>query len=471
MTNTEKVKVELVNTPHIQGDYRHPIFPPLGLAYLAAVLEQHNFEVKITDCPANHFTHAELKNDLVSFKPDIVGIASMTTTIPSVLESARIAKQVLPNCKVVLGGPHATFMDKQILAEEKAVDVVVRGEGEYTMLELAQTAAEPESLPKIAGIAYRNNGDIAQTPNRPPIADLDVLPRPAYHLLSMDKYRIYGRRILPLMSSRGCPHQCTFCVASQMFGVKFRGRTARNVVDEIEWLRHEYGAEGISFQDDALTYDRKRILEICNQMIDRKLQLPWGCQTRVDRVDEEVLSKMAQSGCDEISFGVESGSQEILDSVHKRVTIGQAEKAISMAKNAKMFVIISTILGYPGETKESLKQTVKFMQRLEVDDAWLCIATPYPGTELRSLVERQGWEMEDDWTKYNTMNTIFTDPAIPASEYVKIRETFYDSFYTPKYILRQIRKGYFGGNFYSKIMARTAANFLIWRVKKLVIGR
>lgn len=464
MTQTKKPKIALVNSPHLEGAYHHPLFPPVGLAYLAAVLDQNGFEVKAYDCPACGFTQENLKAELSSFAPDIVGIASMTSTIPSALESARVAKETLPNCKVIMGGPHATFADEQILTEEKAVDVVVRGEGEMTLLELAQTNVDSKNLPQVQGLSFRNNGQIVRTAQRPFIEDLDALPRPAYKFFPMDKYRITGKRHLPIMSSRGCPFQCSFCVASQMFGAPFRARSPKNVVDELIWLRDEYGAEGISFHDDTLTLDKKRIIDICDEMINRKAIIPWGCQTRVDTVSKEILAKMKKAGCNEVSFGVESGCQEILNAVHKKVQISQAENAIKWAKEEGLFVAVSTIIGYPGETKESMQQTADLMRRIEPDDAWICIATPYPGTELRAIVEKNGWKMTNDWTKYNTMNPIFDNPTVDSEEYGKMRKNFYNSFYTPKYVLRQISKGYFHGNFYSKIMARTAVNYILWRI-------
>jgi radical SAM superfamily enzyme YgiQ (UPF0313 family) len=249
-----------------------------------------------------------------------------------------------------------------------------------------------------------------------------------------------------------------------MFGAPFRARSAKNVVDEIIWLRDEYGAQAISFHDDTLTLDKKRIVEICDEMINRKAVIPWGCQTRVDTVSKEILAKMKKAGCNEVSFGVESGCQSILDAVHKKVNISQAEKAIKWAKEEGLFVAVSTIIGYPGETKESMQQTADLMRRIEPDDAWICIATPYPGTELRALVEKNGWKMTNEWTKYNTMNAIFDNPTVDSEEYAKMRKQFYNSFYTPKYVLRQLSKGYLHGNFYSKVMARTAVNYMLWRI-------
>jgi anaerobic magnesium-protoporphyrin IX monomethyl ester cyclase len=465
---TNKTKIALVNTPLLEGVAHHPLFPPLGLAYMAAVLEQNDFEVKIFDCPVCEIDHEKLKAELDSFQPTMVGIGSMTPTIESALKSARVAKEVCPDAKVLMGGPHATFADKQILTDEKAVDIIVRGEGEETILELAKQSPELQKVGDVKGITFRKDNQIIQAPGRPFIQNLDALPRPAYKYLPVEKYRIAGRKLLPIMSSRGCPFQCSFCVASQMFGARFRARSPKNVLDELEWLRDEYGAEGIAFQDDTLTFDRKRAMEICDGIIERKINLPWGCGTRADMVTKEVLAKMSKAHCNETCFGVESGCQRIRDSLKKKVTTEQCENAIKWAKEAGMFVTVSVILGYPGETKETLQETLDFVRRVEPDDVWLCHATPYPGTELRALVESNGWKMSEDWKLYNTMNPIFEDPLLPAKEIAQMRKNFYNKFYSPRYILRQAVKGYLKGNLYSKIMARTAINYNLWRAKASV---
>jgi radical SAM superfamily enzyme YgiQ (UPF0313 family) len=465
MEKSSKSKIALVNSPLVEKVSRHPLFPPLGLAYMAAVLEKNQFEVKVMDCPVCEMDHAKLKDELASFNPEIVGIGSMTPTIASALKSARVAKEACPDATVIMGGPHATFMSGQILFDEPAVDVVVRGEGEETLLEIAQKSPNMQNLSEVKSVVFRKDDQIVQTPTRPFIQDLDALPRPAYHLIPVDKYRILGRKLLPIMSSRGCPFQCSFCVASQMFGARFRGRNPKNVLDEIEWLRDEYGAEGVTFQDDTLTFDRKRILDICDGIVDRKIELPWGCGTRADVVNREILAKMRKAHCNEVCFGVESGCQRIRDALKKKVTTDQCENAIKWAKEVGIFVTVSVILGYPGETRETLQQTLDFVRRVEPDDVYLNHATPYPGTELRALVESNGWKMVEDWSRYNTMNPIFEDPMLPASEITMMRKSFYGKFYSPQYVLRQTVKGYLKGNLYSKIMARTGANYLLWRVK------
>ncbi len=427
---------------------------------MAAVLEQNGFEVKIFDCPVCEMDHEKLKSELSSYQPTMVGIGSMTPTIESALKSARVTKEACPSATVLMGGPHATFAGEEILATEKAVDIIVRGEGEETIVELAK---QQSNLSNVKGITFRKDSQIIKTENRPYIQDLDSLPLPAYKYLPMDKYNITGRNLLSIISSRGCPYQCPFCVASQMFGAPFRARSPRKVLDEMEWLRDEYGAEGVAFQDDTLTFDKKRAVEICDGMIERKMKLPWGCGTRADAVTKELVATMSKAHCDEVMFGVESGCQRMRDVLKKRVTNDQCENAIKWTKEAGIFVTVSVILGYPGETKETLQESLDFVRRVEPDDVWLCHATPFPGTELRELVKSYGWKMSEKWELYNTMNPIFEDPALPAKEIAEIRKNFYNKFYTPKYVMGQAVKGYLKGNLYSKIMVRTGANYMLWR--------
>jgi radical SAM superfamily enzyme YgiQ (UPF0313 family) len=385
----------------------------------------------------------------------------MTPTVPSTLLSAQAAKEACPDAKVVLGGPHATFMDKEILNQEPAVDVIVRGEGEQTLLELSKQMVNSESLDKVDGITFRKNGQIIQMPNRPYIKNLDELPFPAYKYFPLKQYKLFGKMFFPVITSRGCPYQCSFCTTSRILGKEYRARSPKNIVNELELLKNEYEADAYTFYDDTLTLDKKRIFEICDEIKSRKIDIPWDCQTRVDQVSKEILAKMRETNCQQVFFGAESGCQAILDAVKKRTTVEQNEKAIKMAKEAGLFVSISIIVGYPGETPEMLKQTLDFIRRAEPDDVYLCVATPYPGTELRRLVEEMGLKMSTDWGHYDTTTPVFENPLLPDDEVLKLRRDFYDGFYSPKYAFSHL----FRRNFYSRIMARVALNHLVWRVK------
>ena len=461
MVEKKSSKLIFVNPPILKGSFRHQLYLPMGLAYLASFLEENGHEVKVIDCQALDLDHEKLKSEISSFEPDIVGVTSIASLTRSVLLAAKAAKETLPDVTVILGGPHATFMDEQIIAEEAAVDFVVRGEGELTLLEIAQNLHDSNKVDRIEGITFRRNKQVIRTPNRSFIQDLDKLPKPAYDHFELDRYRLFGKKLLPVITSRGCPFQCAFCVASRMFGKAYRMRSAGNVLDELEWLKNVHGAEAFTFYDDTLTFDKKRLLKICNGMKDRKIGLPWDCQTRVDQVSKEILAEMKAAGCQQVFFGVESGCQQILDAVNKKTSIEQNEKAIRMAKEAGLFVTISLMIGYPGETRDTLKQTLDFVQGSKPDDVYLCVATPYPGTELRSIVEKRGWKMSSNLDLYDTMTPVFENPDLPSEEIMKFRREFYNSFYSPSYILRQLLKR----NSYSRMMARTAFNHILWRIK------
>lgn len=436
----------------------------MGLAYLAAVLEKNEHTVEVIDCPAQRIDHEELKKKIASLKPEMVGITSMTPTIHSVLTASHIIKEACPEAPIILGGVHATFMEEQTLSDLPEVDVVVRGEGEHTITELASVAANPSQLDKVAGITFRNGDKIIRTPDRPFIQDLDALPYPALKHFLLEKYRVFGRKILPIVTSRGCPFQCSFCVTSRVFGKKTRMRQPKKVVDELEWLRDEHGADAYTFFDDTFTLNRDRVHKICDEMIRRKIGVPWDCETRVDQISREVLAKMKKAGCQVVTLGIESGCQHILNAFNKRTSVEQNERGIRLVKEAGLSVVTSVIVGYPGETLETIKQTLDFIQRVKPDDAYVCVATPYPGTELHRLVEEKGWKMSPDWSKYDTVTPVFENPSIPGEKILEMRKKFYDDFYSTFYILRQMSKL----RVYNRILARMALNHFIWRIRSVL---
>lgn len=461
-----EVKIALVNPPLLPGMFKHHPLVPLGLAYLASVLEEAGYEVKVFDCPPLSLSHEGLIKSLTKFSPDFVGITCMTMMYPSAVKVASMIKEQLPETVVGVGGPHVTFYDEEALKECSSIDLVVRGEGEQTMLEIATCLREGRKLSSVDGITLRKNGEIVRTPNRSFIQDLDFLPYPAYHLFPMNSYRIYGKKIMPIITSRGCPFQCSFCVTSRMVGRKFRARSPKNVVDELEWLVSEHDADAVCFYDDTLTLDKKRILEICSLIRRRKVNVMWDCQTRVDQISREILEEMAKAGCQLISFGVESGSDKILSRIGKGTTVDQNRRAIMLAKKVGLLVAVSVIIGYPGETVKTINETLKFLWETKPDDAYICFATPYPGTELRKMIEELGWEISNDWSKYNTLTPVFENPEVPGEYMVRLRENFYNKFYSPSYILQHFLKK----NLYGRAMARTALNHFIWRIRGLGMG-
>ena len=459
---TRRVKVALVSPPPPSPlafvDYQSPT---VGLAYLAAVLEKSGFEVAVLDCPALHMTYQNIQAQISRLKPDIVGVTSVTATYSSALKVAHLTKEAYAQALVVFGGPHVTIVDDQTIMEHPDVDVVVKGEGEQTMVDIAHCVADGKSLGEVVGITYRKNGQVVHTPDRPCIENLDELPPPAYHYFPLTKYRIFGKLGLPMVTSRGCASGCAFCLVPQIAGNCCRAKPPKNVADELEYLRDRYHPDFISFNDEVFTYDKKRVLELCSEIKRRNIKLPWDCQTRVDLVTPQLLGNMKAANCQLVSFGVESGSQQILNAMKKGTTVQQNEMAIKWAKEAGLSVTVSLIIGYPGETQETLKQTIDFMKKTEPDDIYLFLATPYPSTDLRDSVAGLGWRMSQDWNDYEMQTPTFKNMGLPFERINNIREIFYNQLYSPAYILRQSLKG----TIYSRIMLQNGLHQLLWRMK------
>jgi anaerobic magnesium-protoporphyrin IX monomethyl ester cyclase len=456
------MQVTLVNPPYPAGAHQHPPFTPLGLGYLAAVLEKENHTVDVIDCQASHLTYEDFKNEISKHKPDIVGLTSTTLTYKSALKIIQIAKQVHPNCLTILGGCHVTFWDDKALQECPELDVVVRKEGEQTIVELVKHFKEGKDFEGILGVTCRKGDETVRNEDRPYIEDLDSLPFPAHHLWPLDNLKKYGKIIFPLMTSRGCVFWCEFCSAVRMFGRGYRMRSAKNVVDEMEYLYKKYGAKDFTFYDDAFTVDQKRVEDICKELHDRKLNVKWDCGTRVDMVNRELLQLMKDSGCIAVWFGVEAGSQRVLDEMGKGFTATRTKEAFKIAQDIGLLTIASVVLGFPGETRETAMETVKFIEEINPDDVGYYIATPYPGTPMADKVIKNGWLRVTDFDKYDTATPIFELPTLTMDELRKIREKAFHSFYLrPTYILRMFSKG----GTYGYSATKTALSHLIRAIK------
>jgi anaerobic magnesium-protoporphyrin IX monomethyl ester cyclase len=457
-----KAHVTLVNPPY-SVEAPQAIFIPLGISYLAAVLERDGYAVDVLDLQSNKLAIKELEAELQRLNPSIVGVTSATLTYNPATEVVKAAKRALPNCLTLMGGPHVTVLDKETLSENPEADIVVRGEGEETMLELANLVSENQlsNVGNVAGVTFRKNGQIIRTADRPFIQNIDELPYPAHKLFQIDRYRIYDKVYMPIVTSRGCPYECAFCLASKMCGKVFRARSPRKVADELEWLREKFGAGAFAFYDDTFTFDVKRAIAICDEMKNRKINLPWDCRTRVDRVSKELLAKLSSTNCQLIHFGVESGSQKMLNIMRKGTTVKQNANAIKLAKEAGIFVAISLVIGYPEETREMLQQTIDFIQKTKPDYVYMCEAVPYPGTELYYAIKQMGIELSKDWNLYHEDAQVFKNPLVTHEMLEETKKTIYDSLFSPIYYLQKR----IGRNIYSKTMARMALNHLVWKYR------
>jgi len=378
--------------------------PSLGLAYLAAVSEQRGDQVRVLDMQVEDVLLPQVVSE---FPPDIVGITATTVQIESAWRVARELKQ-LTKVPVVLGGPHPTVLPAESV-ERPEVDFVVRSEGEATWRELCEQLEKHESVEGVAGITYGQNGQVVHNPDRPVIEEVDSIPFPAFHFFRMEHYSNLQPTLddiagpsYPLLSSRGCPYRCNYC--SQILPRGWRARSPESVVSEWRWLVKELGAAEIGVLDDSFNINRQRALAICDQIIAEGLNhVPWIMINgiRANLADEELLGRMRQAGCIRTAFGVENGNQRILDEViHKQLTLDQVRAAFRAAKAVGMETIGFFIIGLPGETEETMEDTIRFACELDPVVANFSMATPFPGTEMYEQVLQQGRLLVHNWDEY-----------------------------------------------------------------------
>ena len=436
-----KPHVTLVNPAAPVGAAMHMPFALLGLGYLAAVLEKNNYRVDVIDCQVLKLSPEEFRTEISKRQPDIVGVTSSTLTYQSGLKLIKIAKEACPNCITIAGGSHVTFWDDKALQECPELDIVVRREGENTMLELVQRIEAEESYDDVLGTTCRKDGKIIRNPDRPYIEDLDSLPFPARHLWPMEKFREL-EDVLYLATSRGCVYWCEFCTTVRMHGRKYRMRSAKNVVDELEFLNKTYGISKFTFCDDAFTVDQPRTEELCREILNRGLKIQWNCGTRVDMITKELLAKMKEAGCITVWFGVESGTQQVLDAMKKGITPELTIKVLGWVRELGLKPVPNVILGFPGETKKSAWKTIKFVEKIAPDDVgFYNVATPFPGTPMYDMVKEKGWLRVTDFDLYDTTHPIFETPWLSMKDLGKLREGAFHHYYLrTKFLFDKKRK-------------------------------
>ena len=417
--------------------------PPLGLGYLASVLRKEGFKVKIIDDAVEKLGLNKLLNKVKNAL--IVGITSTTPTFNAALKYAQKIKNRFPEIFVVLGGVHVTFMPYDALKHE-FVDAVCTGEGEYTLKEVAERVERGKTLEGIKGLIYKEDGKIIDNGKREPVQDLDSLPFPAYDLMPLDRYTVLGHRMehFPMISSRGCPFGCRYCSSSLFMGRKFRARSAENVVDEVEWLVNEFKAQYIAFSDDTFTLNRKRVEEICREIVNRGIDVEWSCSSRVDTINRSILEKMKRAGCSAIYYGVESASPAILRYYKKKINLDMVEKAVKLTKEFGIMTICSFIIGSPYETKEDMKATLRFALKLDPDYAQFSILTPYPGTEIYEEAKEKGLLLSTNFDDYTAGKPVLRNLYMSPEEISRFLKYCYLRFYLrPKFILRELKRGNF----------------------------
>lgn len=394
--------------PHVQESKVFDKMPPLGMLWIAAVLQENDYDVSFFDEQLEAF---DLEAYSSSGEAPIVLMGGTSHSRFRVFEIATDLKALYPQAVIIYGGPHASFTSEDTLRHNPAIDFIVHGEGEYTCLDLVQwvhDTGDVTALPQIKGISYRNETDaIVTTGWRPFITDLDALPMPARELVPLDKY---GTKLeyleLPatsIMTSRGCPVACSFCSASKMFGRSYVTRSATNIVDEIEHLIDVHGIEGYKIFDSTFTLNRKHAESVCDELLRRGITIPWECEVRVGTVTKALLQKMKKAGCYYIDFGAESGDQETLKRMHKGIQLEKTVELFALAKELGLRTKVFFSIGHIEESRKAAKRTVSFIRKHRKSITLVGFNTGlrvYPGTEVAEYAEKNNLLPENFcWSK------------------------------------------------------------------------
>ena len=432
---------------------------PLGLLSIAAVLEQRGYGVRVLDLEIARLDIGQVIGD---GKPQVVGIAGTSVSRFEAFEIARAVKQTKLDIVTVYGGCHASFTAQDTLEHVPEIDIVARGEGELTMLELVQCVqAGAPDLSKIQGISYRENGGIRHNEPRPRIKDLDALPLPARHLIDMSGYNLkldlIGKKAASIITSRGCPVNCSFCSASAMFGKVITRRSATNVVDEIEYVLNHYDVAGFKVFDSTFTFVPGHAESICDEILRRRLSFPWECEIRVDTVGLPLLKKMKAAGCYLVDFGIESASEKVLQRMHKGIKLAQVEQVIQWTQDVGIAQKAFFTFGHIGETMEDAHQTLEFIQKNLSRMARPSIGVGiriYPGTEVENFALANGYLDHFSWSEpyhkqeNEILNTspnipILTQPQMGFAELVELkRRTLQVQSANPGFVFRRILKAH-----------------------------
>ena len=419
--------------------------PPLGLGYLAAVLEDVGHQVRIVDIPAQNLSDTDILNIALEFQPDVLGLSLLTPAAPRAFELTRFLKEYLP-IPFIFGGPHASAFPQDCLKTGDPRDIVVIGEGEATLVELLGRLYWRASIADVKGICYQADGKAVLTPPRPYIENLDTLPFPARHLFDMSRFTPLANnyRQLPatnMITSRGCPYHCTFCFEGGRGGAHYRRLSPERAMEEVRQVVEEYGIREISFWDDNFVISKNWILAFCDQLAKSGLGITWSCFSRVDRVTPELLQAMAKAGCWNIFYGLEAGCQELLDNIKKGTTLEQNRQAIAWSKNVGIETRASFMLALPGETPALGKKTIDFAIEIEPDYAQFSLTAPMPGTELYDTCLKTG-RLPRDFSLFTLWSpTYIPDGYKDAKEVLKLRKSAHRRFYLrPKYIWGRLKR-------------------------------
>jgi len=422
-------------------------WPPLGVLYLAAVLKEKGVEVSVLDQAAKGLTIRETVSWIRAENPDVLGFSTFATSGRTAALISNEVKKENPNVTIVFGNYYATFNPERILRKYPSVDIIVRGEGEQTVVDLASCFENRGRLKDVLGISFRDGSNVASTGERPLIQDLDCLPFPDRSLIDETYHSvIVGANVAPrkftsLVSSRGCVYRCRFCCCTQFARNRWRPRSVKNTLEELCFLASE-GYEQFVFVDDSFTANPKNVIRLCREMRKERLDVEWICEGRVDNASYQMFWETAKAGCRILYFGIESANQRILDYYNKRITPEQSKTAVRTARRAGADVIVgSFIVGAPDETRKEIQNTIEFASRIPIDLPQFNILGVFPGTDIWNELEAKGFLKGGDYWETGIGVSEIYPTAVP---YREIRQMIHDGFYRfarrPSFISKQMAR-------------------------------
>ncbi len=433
------MKILFVHSPSRQPSHEEVVVPPLGLAYLASTLEREGHEVKIIDAFALGLNWSEFEEKVRKEKADLIGIGGMTPTIDNSIRAIKVCRSYTGT--IVMGGPHISVHRQDFFKDCPELDFGIVGEGESSFSALVRRVGEGKDPGDVPGLVGPNTlnppGDF--------IRDLDSIPFPARSLLPNGAYRYAlwpGKKVTTMITSRGCPYRCIFCDKS-IFGSKWRTRSPKNVLDEMEQIVKELGIQSVVIYDDLFTLDKQRVKEICQGILERGLRFQWKCEGRVDRVDGEMLAWMKKAGCSLIAYGVESGNQVGIDYLQKGITLSQIRRAFALTRRAGIRPMAYFILGIPVETYAQGLETIRFAKELNPDYAQFSILSPLKGTKLYEEAKAGGWyqevEANNPFDKDQKRPVLISEHWSEESLRKILRQAHKSFYFRPGYLVGKLR--------------------------------
>ena len=411
---------------------------PLGIGYIASWIKKNGYkDVGIFDPEAQGLNRKEIKSFIKNTRPDIVGITASTPNIENAFNIANIIKELFPNVPVVVGGAHASALPEHTLKNFNSFDVAVFGEGENTFLEILKAYESNRGWTKIRGICFKDEGKIIRNDPRNPVEDIDQIPFPSRELVNLKWYRpqanLHRKGLCASMiTSRGCPFSCTFCAVSGILGKRIRFNSPEYIIEEIEHLINKYGVNYIHFEDDVFTLNHTHLEKILDLILIRKIKFRWWCLSRVDNVDEKLLKLMKRAGCDCISYGIESGNEDIQIKIGKNINKQKAMQTLGLTRKLGIESQCFFIIGFPGETKENAEETVRFSIKLNPVYANFSKLVPFPGTEVYDSYFKEKIKFDGNWKKYSAVGGSFDgfgNEYMNGQDIAKIVKKAYRIFY------------------------------------------